>query len=181
MTAEKSWSPRLWDFATLYSSFAAAATGIGWETDSANPIASLKSCNENVGGFFRDPVISNIWLAMLTYLEIIQPIHLMGRPYYLLPHLMYWAIQSKAWNWTITASDPHFNRGKLEDTDRMMENIFRYITSAARKPFKWLTTRRAPHIQFIGPNRYLIDHLFTLVSRKWEDSKPSVDVSKEMQ
>jgi hypothetical protein len=32
-----------WLFATLYSSFAAAAIGVGWETDSANPRASLMS------------------------------------------------------------------------------------------------------------------------------------------
>lgn len=45
ITAEKSWSLRPWDFATLYSSFAAAAIGVGWETDSASPSASLRSCH----------------------------------------------------------------------------------------------------------------------------------------
>lgn len=45
MTAEKSSSLRPRDLATLYSSLAAAAIGVGWETDSANPRASRKSCH----------------------------------------------------------------------------------------------------------------------------------------
>lgn len=45
MTAEKSWSARPSDFATLYSSFAAAAVGMGWDTDSARASASLRSCH----------------------------------------------------------------------------------------------------------------------------------------
>lgn len=43
ITAEKSSSLKPRDLATLYSSFAAAATGVAWETDSANPRASRRS------------------------------------------------------------------------------------------------------------------------------------------
>lgn len=44
MTAEKSWSLSPWDLATLNSSLAAAAIGVDWDTDSAKPRASLRSC-----------------------------------------------------------------------------------------------------------------------------------------
>jgi hypothetical protein len=46
MTAEKSSSARPSDFATLYSSFAAATVGMDWDTDSASANASLRSCIE---------------------------------------------------------------------------------------------------------------------------------------
>lgn len=46
ITAEKSWSARPSDFAALYSSFAAATVGMGWDTDSARAKASLRSCHE---------------------------------------------------------------------------------------------------------------------------------------
>ena len=46
MTAEKSWSLSPWDLATLYNSFAAAAMGVDWDTDSAKLRASLRSCHK---------------------------------------------------------------------------------------------------------------------------------------
>lgn len=48
MTAEKSSSLRPRDLATFYSLFAVAEFGVGWETDSAKPRASHKSCHKQI-------------------------------------------------------------------------------------------------------------------------------------
>lgn len=71
MTAEKSWSLSPWDLATLYSSFAAAAIGVDWDTDSAKPRASLRSC-QPIQALFRKQKTCNVWRHYLLFIFTTQ-------------------------------------------------------------------------------------------------------------